>query len=63
MEPKAEVKAKPAQKTAEVKAAPKAEAKPEPAKETPVSPAAAAEEKAPTKKTSVRKATATRKRR
>ena len=63
VEPKAEVKAKPAQKTAEVKAAPKAEAKPEPAKETPVSPAAAAEEKAPTKKTSVRKATATRKRR
>lgn len=63
VEPKAEVKAKPAPKTAEVKAAPKAEAKPEPAKETPVSPAAAAEEKAPTKKTSVRKATATRKRR
>lgn len=50
VEPKAEVKAKPAPKTAEVKAAPKAEAKPEPAKETPVSPAAAAEEKAPTKK-------------
>ena len=63
VEPKAEVKAKPAPKTAEVKAAPKAEAKPEPAKETPVSPAAAAEEKAPTKKTSVRKAMATRKRR
>ena len=63
VEPKAEVKAKPAPKAAEVKAAPKAEAKPEPAKETPVSPAAAAEEKAPTKKTSVRKATATRKRR
>lgn len=63
VEPKAEVKAKPAPKTAEVKAAPKAEAKPEPAKETPVSPAAAVEEKAPTKKTSVRKATATRKRR
>lgn len=66
-EPKAEIKAKPASKAAEVKAevkaAPKAEAKPEPAKETPVSPAAAAEEKAPTKKTSVRKATATRKRR
>lgn len=62
-EPKAEVKAKPAPKTAEVKAAPKAEAKPEPAKEAPVSPAAPAEEKAPTKKTSVRKATATRKRR
>lgn len=63
VEPKAEVKAKPAPKTAEVKAAPKAKAKPEPAKETPVSPAAPAEEKAPTKKTSVRKATATRKRR
>lgn len=63
VEPKVEVKAKPAPKTAEVKAAPKAEAKPEPAKETPVSPAAPAEEKAPTKKTSVRKATATRKRR
>ena len=62
-EPKAEVKAKPTPKAAEVKAAPKAEAKPEPAKETPVSPAAPAEEKAPTKKTSVRKATATRKRR
>ena len=45
------------------KAAPKAEAKVEPAKETPVSPAAPAEEKAPSKKTSVRKATATRKRR
>lgn len=65
-EPKPEVKAKPAEKAAEdkaeTKAAPKAEAKPEPAKETPVSPAAPAEEKAPTKKTSVRKATATRKR-
>lgn len=58
--PKAEAKP-------EVKAAPKAEAKveakPEPAKETPVSPATPAEEKAPSKKTSVRKATATRKRR
>lgn len=44
---------------------PKAEvkAKPEPAKETPVSPAAQAEKKTPSKKTSVRKATATRKRR
>lgn len=42
---------------------PKAETKPEPAKETPASPAAQVEEKAPTKKTSVRKATATRKRR
>lgn len=62
-EPKAEVKAKPTPKAAEVKAAPKAEAKPEPAKGTPVSPATPAEEKAPTKKTSVRKATATRKRR
>lgn len=62
-EPKAEVKAKPAPKAAEVKTAPKATAKTEPAKETPVSPATPAEEKAPTKKTSVRKATATRKRR
>lgn len=62
-EPKAEVKAEPAPKAAEVKAAPKAEAKSEPAKETPVSPAAPAAEKAPSKKTSVRKATATRKRR
>lgn len=62
-EPKAEVKAKPAAKAAEVKAAPKAEAKPEPAKETPVSPAAPAAEKTPSKKTSVRKATGTRKRR
>lgn len=62
-EPKAEVKTKPAPKAAEVKAAPKAEAKPEPAKETPVSPAAPAKEKTPSKKTSVRKATATRKRR
>lgn len=57
--PKAETK------PATTKEEPKAEvkAKPEPAKETPVSPAAPAEEKAPTKKTSVRKATATRKRR
>lgn len=62
-EPKAELKAKPAPKAAEVKIAPKGTAKPEPAKETPVSPAAQVEEKAPTKKTSVRKATATRKRR
>lgn len=62
-EPKAEVKIKPAPKAAEVKTAPKATAKTEPAKEAPVSPAAPAEEKAPTKKTSVRKATATRKRR
>lgn len=56
-----------AKKTTTKAAAPKAEAKveakPEPAKETPVSPAATTVEKAPTKKTSVRKATATRKRR
>lgn len=54
-------------KAATPKAEPKIEAKPEvkpePAKETPVSPAAPAEDKAPSKKTSVRKATATRKRR
>lgn len=56
-------KAKPAPKAAEVKAVPKVEAKPEPAKETPASPAVATKEKAPSKKTSVRKATATRKRR
>lgn len=62
-EPKAEVKAKQAPKVVEVKTTPKAEAKPEPAKEAPVSPAAPAAEKAPSKKTSVRKATATRKRR
>ena len=57
--PKAEAK------PAAVKVEPKTEvkAKPEPAKDAPVSPAAQAEEKAPTKKTSVRKATATRKRR
>lgn len=62
--PKAKAKAeeKPAVKAAEVKTAPKATAKTEPAKEAPVSPAAKTEEKAPTKKTSVRKATATRKR-
>lgn len=72
---KAAVEAKPAAKTTTRKrstttakkattkaAAPKAEAKAEPAKETPVSPAATTVEKAPTKKTSVRKATATRKR-
>ena len=60
-----------AKKTTTKAAAPKAEAKtevkakpePEPAKETPVSPAAPAEKKAPSKKTSVCKATATRKRR
>lgn len=56
--PKAETK------PAAAKEEPKDEVKtkPEPTKETPVSPAAPAEEKAPTKKTSVRKATATRKR-
>lgn len=62
-EDKPAVKAEPTPKAAEVKAAPKAKAKTEPAKETPVSPAVSAEEKAPTKKTSVRKATAARKRR
>lgn len=75
-EAKTEVKAKPAvkakaaPKVAEVKPAaakeePKAEvkAKPKPAKEAPASPATPVEKKAPTKKTSVRKATATRKRR
>lgn len=61
-EDKPAVKAEPAPKAAEVKAAPKAKVKTEPTKETPVSPATPAEEKAPTKKTSVRKATATRKR-
>lgn len=61
VEDKPAVKAKPAA----AKEEPKAEVKamPKPAKEAPVSPAAATEEKAPTKKTSVRKATATRKRR
>lgn len=61
--PKAEAKVE--AKPAAAKEEPKAEvkAKPKPAKEAPVSPAAPAEEKAPTKKTSVRKATATRKRR
>ncbi len=60
VEAKPEAKPEPAPKATEVKAetkAPKVEAKPEPAKETP------AEDKAPSKKTSVRKATATRKRR
>lgn len=61
-EDKPAVKAEPTPKVAEVKTAPKAKAKTEPTKETPVSPATPAEEKAPTKKTSVRKATATRKR-
>lgn len=61
VEDKPAVKAKPAA----AKEEPKAEVKamPKPAKEAPVSPAAATEEKAPTKKTTVRKATATRKRR
>lgn len=63
VEDKPAVKAEPAPKAAEVKTAPKATAKAEPAKEPPISPATPAEEKAPTKKTSVRKATATRKRR
>ena len=60
--PKAEAKVE--AKPATAKEEPKAEvkAKPEPAKEILVSPATPAEEKAPTKKTSVRKATATRKR-
>lgn len=69
VEDKPAVKAEPAPKVAEAKPAAakeesKAEvkAKPEPTKKAPVSPAAATEEKAPTKKTSVRKATATRKR-
>lgn len=61
-EDKPAVKAEPAPKAAEVKTAPKATAKTKPAKEAPVSPAVPAEEKAPTKKTSVRKATAARKR-
>lgn len=61
-EPKPEAKPKPAPKTAP-KATAKAEPKVEPAREPPVSPAAATEKKAPSKKTSVRKATATRKRR
>lgn len=61
-EPKPEAKPKPAPKTAP-KATAKAEPKVEPAKEPPVSPAAATEKKATSKKTSVRKATATRKRR
>lgn len=61
--PKAEAKVE--AKPVAAKEEPKAEvkAKPEPAKETPVSAAATTVEKAPTKKASVRKATATRKRR
>ena len=61
-EEKPAVKAEPTPKAAEVKTAPKATAKTKSAKEAPVSPAAKTEEKAPTKKTSVRKATATHKR-
>lgn len=57
----AKVEDKPAAAKEQPKAAVKA--KPESAKETPVSSAAATEKKAPSKKTSVRKATATRKRR
>lgn len=63
VEAKPAVKVDPAPKAAEVKTAPKATAKTESAKETPVSAAATTVEKAPSKKTSVRKATATRKRR
>lgn len=61
--PKAEAKVE--AKPAAAKEEPKAEvkAKPEPTKETPVSPVATTVEKAPSKKTSVRKATVTRKRR
>lgn len=62
VEEKPAIKAEPEPKAAEVKTAPKATAKTEPAKEASVSPAAPTEEKAPTKKTSVRKATAARKR-
>ena len=66
-EVKAESAPKAAEAKAETKAAPKAEtkveAKTEPVKKAPVSPTTPAEEKAPSKKTSVRKATATRKRR
>lgn len=61
-EDKPAVKAEPAPKAAEAKTAPKTKAKTEPTKKAPISPAVPAEEKAPTKKTSVRKATATRKR-
>lgn len=61
-EDKPAVKAEPAPKAAEVKTAPKATAKTKSAKEAPVPPSSKTEEKAPTKKTSVRKATATRKR-
>lgn len=57
----AKVDAKPAAAKKEPKA--EVKAKPESTKETSVSPAAPAEKKAPSKKTSVRKATATRKRR
>lgn len=63
VEEKPAIKAEPEPKAAEVKTAPKATAKTEPAKEASVFPAAPTEEKALTKKTSVRKATAARKRR
>lgn len=63
VEEKPAIKAEPEPKAAEVKTAPKATAKTESAKEASVSPAAPTEEKALTKKTSVRKATAARKRR
>lgn len=61
----AKAEAKIEAKPAAAKEEPKAEVRvrPEPAKETPVSPVATTVEKAPSKKTSVRKATATRKRR
>lgn len=61
----AKAEAKIEAKLAAAKEEPKAEVRvrPEPAKETPVSPVATTVEKAPSKKTSVRKATATRKRR
>ena len=60
-EAEAKVEAKPAAAKEEPKA--EVKAKPEPTKETPVSPVATTVEKSPSKKTSVRKATATRKRR
>lgn len=60
---KATTKAAAPKAEAKAEAKPAVKAKPEPTMETPVSPAAATEKKAPSKKTSVRKATATRKRR
>ncbi len=59
---KATTKAAAPKAEAKAEAKPAVKAKPEPTMETPVSPAAATEKKAPSKKTSVRKATATRKR-